>query len=108
MKQSFLTSPEQKKLTDEKQTRLRDGGRVDAVVRAVLCATTLLFLVGPSAVRFVVSSHRFLEMVVIPAFTALFAAFLNLSTKTKRHEIIVATAIYYAAVVVVSSHATAL
>jgi len=63
------------------------------VVRAVLCATTVLLFVGHSAILPFVSNNPVREMVWLSGFTALFAALLNVSTKGKRHDIMAATAI---------------
>lgn len=106
--QSFLiTTSEQRKLTDQKVHHLRDKAKVDAVVRTVLFATTVLLLVGPSALRVVMPKYRGLEMVLTSVFTALFAALLSLSTKGGRHEIMAATALYCAVLVVVLSSTAA-
>ncbi len=95
---------EQRERTDAPEIRLRSSHRVDVIVRAVLCATTVLLLVGPSAILLFLANHSILKMVLISVFTALFAVLLSISTKGKRHEISVATATYCAVLVVFLSN----
>lgn len=103
--QSFFTTLEQRARTDAPEIRLRCEARVDMVVRAVLCATTVLLFVGHSAILPFVSNNPVREMVWLSGFTALFAALLNVSTKGKRHDIMAATAIDCAVLVVFLSDA---
>ncbi|KAL8722798.1 MAG: hypothetical protein Q9181_007415 [Wetmoreana brouardii] len=88
----ILTSAEERKKTDDKYIRLYSPHRVDVLARLILTVVSVVLLVAPTAVLFLVPEHGWFKILLIMIFTLLFSAALSLFTKAKRHEMFAATA----------------
>lgn len=89
---ALLSSPADKKKTDDEYVQLYSKYRVDILVRLILTIVTVVLLMAPTAVLFLVPEHAIVKLVVIVVFTLLFSAALGVFTKAKRHEMFAATA----------------
>lgn len=97
---SIFTSAEQRKKTDDKYVHLYSKRRIDFLVRVILSLVTVLLLLLPTALLFMVPESNKIKLVTILLFTLLFSAALMVFTKAKRHEMFGATAAYCAVLVV--------
>ncbi|KAI4181206.1 MAG: hypothetical protein L6R41_006759 [Letrouitia leprolyta] len=88
----ILSSAEERKKTDDEYVQLYSKKRVDLLVRLILTIFTVVLLMAPTAVLFLVPEHAVVKLVVIVIFTMLFSAALGVFTKAKRHEMFAATA----------------
>ena len=88
----ILSTREERKKTDDKYVQLYSKKRVDLLVRLILTVVTVILLMAPTAVLFLVPEHAVVKLVVIVVFTLLFSAALGVFTKAKRHEMFAATA----------------
>lgn len=88
----ILSTHEERKKTDDKYVQLYSKKRVDLLVRLILTIVTVLLLMAPTAVLFLVPEHAVVKLVVIVVSTLLFSAALGVFTKAKRHEMFAATA----------------
>ncbi|KAL8819761.1 MAG: hypothetical protein Q9191_007664, partial [Dirinaria sp. TL-2023a] len=89
---SIFTSAEQRKKTDDKYVHLYSKRRIDFLVRVILSLVTVLLLLLPTALLFMVPESNKIKLVTILLFTLLFSAALMVFTKAKRHEMFGATA----------------
>ncbi|KAI4200003.1 MAG: hypothetical protein LQ346_002476 [Caloplaca aetnensis] len=89
---AILSSPSDRKKTDDEYVQLYSKYRVDTLVRLVLTIVTVVLLMAPTAILFLVPEHAVVKLVVIVVFTLLFSAALGVFTKAKRHEMFAATA----------------
>ncbi|KAL8895641.1 MAG: hypothetical protein Q9192_003525 [Flavoplaca navasiana] len=96
----LLTSPEERKKTDDEYVQLYSKYRVDVLARLILTVVAVVLLMVPTAVLFLVQEHGILKIMLIMIFTMLFSAALSVFTKAKRHEMFAATAAYCAVLVV--------
>ena len=90
--QFLLTSPEERKKTDDEYVQLYSKYRVDVLARLILTVVAVVLLMVPTAVLFLVQEHGILKIMLIMIFTMLFSAALSVFTKAKRHEMFAATA----------------
>lgn len=90
--QAIFTSSEQRKKSDDAYVHLYSKERIDILVRAMLTLVTVLLLLIPTALLFLVPETNKTRIVTILVFTLLFSAALMIFTKAKRHEIFGATA----------------
>ncbi|KAL8879785.1 MAG: hypothetical protein Q9198_002670 [Flavoplaca austrocitrina] len=88
----LLTSPEERKKTDDEYVQLYSKYRVDVLARLILTVVAVVLLMVPTAVLFLVQEHGILKIMLIMIFTMLFSAALSVFTKAKRHEMFAATA----------------
>ncbi|KAL9604370.1 MAG: hypothetical protein Q9219_000558 [cf. Caloplaca sp. 3 TL-2023] len=88
----ILSGSEERKKTDDEYVQLYSKKRVDLLVRLILTGVTVVLLMAPTAVLFLVPEHAVVKLIVIVVFTLLFSAALGLFTKAKRHEMFAATA----------------
>ncbi|KAI4093664.1 MAG: hypothetical protein LQ344_002729 [Seirophora lacunosa] len=89
---AILSSPSDRKKTDDEYVQLYSKRRVDILVRLVLTIVTVVLLMAPTVVLFLVPGRAAVKLVVIMIFTLLFSAALGVFTKAKRHEMFAATA----------------
>lgn len=89
---AILSSSSDRKKTDDEYVCLYSKYRVDILVRLLLTIVTVMLLMAPTAVLFLVPEHAVVKLVVIVVFTLLFSAALGVFTKAKRHEMFAATA----------------
>lgn len=90
--QFLLSSPEERKKTDDEYVQLYSKYRVDVLARLILTVVAVVLLMVPTAVLFLVQEHGILKIMLIMIFTMLFSAALSVFTKAKRHEMFAATA----------------
>ncbi|KAI4276507.1 MAG: hypothetical protein LQ337_002436 [Flavoplaca oasis] len=88
----LLSSPEERKKTDDEYVQLYSKYRVDVLARLILTVVAVVLLMVPTAVLFLVQEHGILKIMLIMIFTMLFSAALSVFTKAKRHEMFAATA----------------
>ncbi|KAL8707662.1 MAG: hypothetical protein Q9220_007324 [cf. Caloplaca sp. 1 TL-2023] len=88
----ILSSSEQRKKTDDKFTQLYCPYRVDILARLILTIVSVVLLMAPTALLFLVPEHDILRIMLIMIFTLLFSAALSVFTKARRHEMFAATA----------------
>lgn len=89
--QSFFTSSEQRRISNDPNLRLRSKHRIDVLIRILLTITAVSMLLAPSAVLYVVSGHNVLKLLLIGVFTVLFSAAMHAFSKALRHENFAAT-----------------
>lgn len=89
--QSIFTSPEQRRVSENPNLRLRSRHRIDVLIRIMLTVTAVSMLLGPSAVLYLVSGHESFKLLLIGAFAFLFSAALHTFSKARRHENLAAT-----------------
>ncbi|KAL8711527.1 MAG: hypothetical protein Q9225_007101 [Loekoesia sp. 1 TL-2023] len=87
----ILSTREERKKTDDEYVQLYSPKRVDLLVRLILTIVTVMLLMAPTAVLFLVPEHAVVKLMVIVVFTFLFSAALGVFTKAKRHEMFAAT-----------------
>lgn len=90
--QPIFTSAEQRKKSDDKYVHLYSKRRIDFLVRVVLALVTVILLLVPTALLFLVLESNQLRIVTILLFTMLFSVALMVFTKAKRHEMVAASA----------------
>ncbi|MCJ1378890.1 hypothetical protein MMC17_001989 [Xylographa soralifera] len=91
--QFFFRSKAQKKRTEDEFLVYYDKSRLDFFIRLVMTIFSALLLMIPVFVLYVIQqSTGFAKDVVVLVFTLVFAIFLALFTKAKRHELFAATA----------------
>ncbi|KAL8696950.1 MAG: hypothetical protein Q9224_002532 [Gallowayella concinna] len=88
----ILTDAENRKKTDDQYVQLYSKKRVDILARLILTIVSVVLLMAPTAVLFLVKEHAVLKIMLIMIFTLLFSAALSVFTKAKRHEMFAATA----------------
>ncbi|KAL8904970.1 MAG: hypothetical protein Q9207_002923 [Kuettlingeria erythrocarpa] len=89
---SFLSPPSQRKLTDDEYVQFYSKSRVDYLVRTILTVITVILLMAPTAILFLVPERRAIRFMVVLVFTLLFSVVVTIFTKAKRHEMFGATA----------------
>ncbi|KAL9040211.1 MAG: hypothetical protein Q9214_004579 [Letrouitia sp. 1 TL-2023] len=89
---SLLASEEQRKKSDDKYVHLYSKYRIDVLARLILTIVSVVLLMAPTAVLFLMDGHGILKILIIMLFTLLFSAALSVFTKAKRHEMFAATA----------------
>ncbi|KAL8790444.1 MAG: hypothetical protein Q9213_000596 [Squamulea squamosa] len=92
LQQFILSSPEERKKSDDEYVQLYSKYRVDVLARLILTVVAVVLLMVPTAVLFLVQDHGVLKIMLIMIFTMLFSAALSVFTKAKRHEMFAATA----------------
>ena len=80
--------------TDDEHIKYYAKERLDAVARVILTFVATLWLMVPVFAFYWVSSKGPIKDVIVLVFTMVFAIFLAIGTKAKRHEIFAATAAY--------------
>ncbi|KAL8630262.1 hypothetical protein Q9189_004035 [Teloschistes chrysophthalmus] len=88
----ILSSPEERKKTEDKYVQLYSPYRVDILARLILTIVSVVLLAAPTAILFLVPEHGWFKILLIMIFTLLFSAALSVFTKAKRHEMFAATA----------------
>ncbi|KAL8692458.1 MAG: hypothetical protein Q9218_002526 [Villophora microphyllina] len=88
----ILSSPEERKKTDDEYVQLYSKYRVDILARLILTIVSVVLLAAPTAILFLVPEHGWFKILLIMIFTLLFSAALSVFTKAKRHEMFAATA----------------
>ncbi|KAF7508635.1 hypothetical protein GJ744_009027 [Endocarpon pusillum] len=96
----IFTSAEQRKKSDDKYVHLYSKRRIDFLVRVILALVTVILLLVPTALLFLVPGSNRLKIMTILLFTLLFSTALMVFTKAKRHEMVAASAAYCAVLVV--------
>ncbi|MCJ1401912.1 hypothetical protein MMC11_005129 [Xylographa trunciseda] len=93
--QFFFRSKAQKKRTSDDFIVYYDKSRLDFFIRLIMTIFSAILLMIPVFVLYAIEqSTGFAKDVVVLAFTLVFAVFLALLTKAKRHELFAATAGY--------------
>ena len=92
MLQKLLTSHEQLKKSDDAYVHLYSKYRIDFLVRLTLTIISVLLLMAPTALLFLVQGHYKLKLILIMIFTLFFSVAMGVFTKAKRHEMFAATA----------------
>ncbi|MCJ1388727.1 hypothetical protein MMC18_001576 [Xylographa bjoerkii] len=91
--QFFFRTQAQKKRTDDDFLVYYDKSRLDFFIRLIMTICSALLLMIPVFVLYVMQqSTGFAKDIVVLVFTLVFAIFLALFTKAKRHELFAATA----------------
>lgn len=90
--QPIFTSAEQRKKTDDEYVHLYSKRRIDFLVRVILALVTVILLLVPTALLFLVPESNEMKIVTILLFTLLFSVSLMVFTKAKRHEMFAASA----------------
>lgn len=90
--QPIFTSAEQRKKSDDKYVHLYSKRRIDFFVRVILALVTVILLLVPTALLFLVPESNQLKIVTILLFTLLFSVAMMVFTKAKRHEMFAASA----------------
>lgn len=91
--QKLLWGPSQLKKADNIAClHLYSKYRIDVLVRLILTVISVLLLMAPTALLFLVPDHPKLKIILIMIFTLLFSAALGVFTKAKQHEMFAATA----------------
>lgn len=90
--QPIFTSAEQRKKSDDEYVHLYSKRRIDFLVRVILTLVTMILLLVPTALLFLVPASNQLRIMTILLFTLLFSAALMVFTKAKRHEMFAASA----------------
>lgn len=90
--QKLLTSDEQLKKSDGAYLHLYSKTRINFLVRLTLTVISVLLLMAPTALLFLVRGHGKLKIVLVMIFTLIFGVTLGVFTKAKHHEMFAATA----------------
>ena len=90
--QFFFRSRSQKRLTDDSHLVYYDKSRIDTFIRFVMTLFGAVLLMVPIFVLYIIQETGLAKDMVVLGFTLLFAVFLAVSTKAKRHELFAATA----------------
>ncbi len=90
--QRSLTASAEKMRSNDKSLNLMSRPRIEIFVRAVLTLATISLLLMPSFVLFLVPEHKIVKTVIVTAFAVLFSILIQVSSKAKRYEAVMALA----------------
>ena len=88
----LFTSAEQRATTDDVYVHLYSKGRINILVRLVICLLAVVLLMVPVVLLLLVPSLSSIKIMVIVLFTMFFSVVLSVCTRAKRHEVFGATA----------------
>lgn len=92
LSQKVFLGPEQRRKTDDDHLHLYSKHRIDVLVRLILTSISVILLIVPTTVLFLLPEYRGLKIGLIMIFTLLFSAALSVFTKAKRHEMFAGSA----------------
>lgn len=84
--------PEQRRKTEDDHLHLYSQYRIDVLARLILTIISVILLIVPTTVLFLLPEYRGLKIGLIMIFTLLFSAALSVFTKAKRHEMFAGSA----------------
>lgn len=88
----FFTPAAEQLRSNDRSLRLMNRHRIEILVRSTLTLATITLLLMPSFVLFLVPKDSTMKIVIVTAFAFLFSVLIQVSSKAKKHEAVMALA----------------